>query len=353
MIKYYYLNQGLRKGKAMNTELSRNIDAARERAAYDAACKSLLSNKIILAWILKECVSEYKGYSAEDIAEKYIEGTPEISSSAVHPGGEKITGLNTIDSSVNEGEIAYDILFSSLIPETDDKLFMIINVEAQKKYNPGYPLIKRAIYYCSRLISSQYQKYFTSPHYDNIRKVYSIWVCPYPPVDKEDTITAYSIREINLVGDAKEAVADYDLMSAVMVCLGTHNSNDHKGLLELLEVLLSSSRSAAEKKSILENSFSIAMTREMEGEVTEMCNLSDVLEERALERGKAEGREEGKAEGREEGKAEGREEGIMIGVTNNIKQLMSNLKLTANQAMNALGIPPQEQPKYLEMIGQK
>ena len=98
-------------------------------------------------------------------------------------------------------------------------------------------------------------------------------------------------------------------------------------------MLLSSERTTAEKKNVLESRFGIAMTEEMEGEVTEMCNLSDVLEERAMEKGIA--------------------EGIMLGVTNNIKQLMVNLKMTAEQAMNALGIPQQEQAEYMKLIGQK
>ena len=47
------------------------------------------------------------------------------------------------------------------------------------------------------------------------------------------------------------------------------------------------------------------------------------------------------------------QKGIMLGVTNNIKQLMVNLKMTAEQAMNALGIPKQEQAEYMRLIGQK
>ena len=49
----------------------------------------------------------------------------------------------------------------------------------------------------------------------------------------------------------------------------------------------------------------------------------------------------------------GMQKGIMLGVTNNIKQLMVNLKMTAEQAMNALGIPKQEQAEYMRLIGQK
>lgn len=39
--------------------LLKNLAAAKDGAVYDAACKRLLANKSILAWILKECVEEY------------------------------------------------------------------------------------------------------------------------------------------------------------------------------------------------------------------------------------------------------------------------------------------------------
>lgn len=337
----------------MKTEISRNISAADGKAAYDAACKNVLSNKIILGWILKECVSEYKGCTAEEIAEKYIEGAPEIGREAVHRGGEKIVGLNSEDVTIDEGEVAYDILFSAQIPGSEESLSLIINIEAQKKFDPGYPLIKRALYYCSRLISSQYQRYFKKSQYDKLRKVYSIWICPYPPKNRQDTVTSYGISEKNLVGELKEEKANYDILTAMMICLGDGAGENHKGILELLEVLLSSDRTTAEKKNVLESRFGIAMTEEMEGEVTEMCNLSDVLEERAMEKGRAEGMEKGMEKGRAEGIEKGRAEGIMLGVTNNIKQLMENLKMTAEQAMNALGIPKQEQAEYMKLIGQK
>lgn len=43
--------------------LAKSITVAGEKAAYDAACKRLLANKIILAWIMKSCLEEYKDYS--------------------------------------------------------------------------------------------------------------------------------------------------------------------------------------------------------------------------------------------------------------------------------------------------
>ena len=40
--------------------LSKAVRLAQNKAAYDAACKRILAEKLILAWIMKECVEEYR-----------------------------------------------------------------------------------------------------------------------------------------------------------------------------------------------------------------------------------------------------------------------------------------------------
>ena len=42
----------------MENTLSKHISTADRSAAYDAACKRLLANKNILAWIMKCCLEE-------------------------------------------------------------------------------------------------------------------------------------------------------------------------------------------------------------------------------------------------------------------------------------------------------
>ena len=87
--------------KAEST-LAKMISTAGEKAAYDRACKRLLANKIILAWIMKSCLEEYRDCEISEIASKYIEGEAQISEVAVHPdeeaGSQQITGLNTEDN---------------------------------------------------------------------------------------------------------------------------------------------------------------------------------------------------------------------------------------------------------------
>ena len=169
---------------------------------------------------------------------------------------------------------------------------LIINIEARNDFYPGYPLIKRGIYYCSRMISAQYGTEFTNSHYENIKKVYSIWICMNPPKSRENSITRYYIAEENLAGSVKERKADYDLMAAVMICLGKEGDSG-TDLLKLLNVLLSTETGSQDKCQILEEDFHIKMTLALESEVSLMCNLSKGVEEKGIEKGRQEGRQEG------------------------------------------------------------
>ena len=309
--------------------LAKNIAAAGDRADYDAACKRLLANKVILAWIMKSCVEEFRDFTVDEIAEHYIEGSPQIAQTAVNPDevtdsqGEQIEGSKTEDSTIKEGTVTYDIRFYAVVPRTAETIKLILNVEAQSDFYPGYPIIKRGLYYCSRMISSQYGVEFTNGHYEKIRKAISIWICADPPKYRKNTITRYAVQEENVVGDIAEKRENYDLITAVLVCLGNEGDDKYTGILRLLEVLLSSERKPDEKKRILQDDFNIKMTRELESEVLLMCNLSKGIEEKGIK------------------------EGIKEGILSSIQNLMESMGWSAEQAMAALKIPESERVQYV------
>lgn len=272
------------------TTLAQSMDAAEQKAQYDAACKRVLAEKIILAWIMKHTMKEYAECTVDEIAKKYIEGTPEIATvPLLRDQTSLITGMSVEDTSITEGTVTYDIRFHAIIPATQEQIGLIINVEAQNDFYPGYPIIKRGIYYCCRMISSQYETEFTNAHYEKIKKVYSVWICMNPPKNRENSITEYALAERNIVGAVTETVADYDLMNVVIICLGTAESDNDNALLKLLNVLLSNEKSTKEKKQILEDEFDIAMTTKMESEVIGMCNLSEGVERKGIEKGLQQG----------------------------------------------------------------
>lgn len=309
----------------VESTLAKMISTAGEKAAYDNACKRLLANKIILAWIMKSCLEEYRDCGISEIASKYIEGEAQISEAAVYPDEEaeslQITGLNTEDSTINEGIVTYDIRFRAIVPGTGERISLIINVEAQNDFYPGYPIVKRNLYYCCRLVSSQYGTEFTNSHYEKIKKVYSIFICMNPPNYRKNTINQYSIQEENLIGEFGENVEYYDLLTGIIICLGDVE-DEMTGILKLLEVLLSSERSPKEKREILQEEFNIKMTQELEREVSEMCNLSEGVEQK----------------------------GIAKGITASIRNLMESMGWSIEQAMDALQIPTEERNGYLNML---
>ena len=119
--------------------------AEERKALYDAACKKVLSEKGIAAHILKSCVEEYKDVPVEDIIHKYIQGKPEIGRIMVQEETvlTRIGNEQTEDSSEREGTVFYDIRFTALAPSSRDIIELIINIEAQNDFHPGYSLLKR------------------------------------------------------------------------------------------------------------------------------------------------------------------------------------------------------------------
>lgn len=270
-------------------QLSEKIDITDKKAQYDENVKYLLSEKIILAHILVYAVKEYSGMKPEEVVE-LIEGTPQVSKIAVNPGESnmpEITGDNVEDVIPYEGKITYDIRFRALAPEKDELIQLIVDVEAQKDYYPGYDLLTRGIYYGARMISAQKGSEFVGDDYDKIKKVYSIWICMNVPDYAENTITEYGIQKRNIAGIFPDDKGRYDLMSVIMICLSKKvvQAEADTKLQRLMETLLSSEMTKAEKKTIIESEYGIPMVQEIERRVNTMCNLSEAIEERGIEQG--------------------------------------------------------------------
>jgi hypothetical protein len=311
------------------TTLAQSLRNSEEGIRYDAACKRVLSEKIILAHIMKGCLSEYQDCDVNEIAEKYIEGQPEIGTDPVLPDENDptiIQGLDTADKSLHEGTITYDIRFHAIAPGTGEPIGLVINVEAQKDFHPGYPLMKRAVYYCSRMLSSQYGRVFTNSHYEKLEKVYSIWVCIQPSQERGNTINRYHLIEEQLVGAAQEPPSHYDLLTVVFICLGEADKATQNSVLRLLDVVFSPEPNYTQKRKILQDDFHVAMTDTLSKEVESMSNLSEGLIEETARK-------------------------VTQEVTqkkdlSHIQNLVEGLNISIEQAMKLLKIPDAECQKY-------
>lgn len=139
---------------------------------YDLQSKKLLMNKEIIWYLMKELIPEYKNSTKEEIIACIEDGDP---------NKKYIEGLNTEDLSDENSKVVYVILFTAKLPKSSQKISLYINFEAQNNLNTGYPIVKRAIYYACRLITHQGAKNGHIKRYDDLKKVYSIWICTNPP----------------------------------------------------------------------------------------------------------------------------------------------------------------------------
>lgn len=275
-----------------NTHISNVLEGNDNKDRYDAEVKKILSDKTVLSWILKYTVAEFEGCPVEEIRE-CIEGEPEVGTHRVCPGHtpEAITGLATEDKVPGEGMVTYDVRFFVITPGRE-RLKLIVNVEGQKKFHPGYDLVTRSVFYCARMLSAQLDTEFTGENYDDMKKVYSIWICMEVPEDKQYTITAYKMRPEEMHGHGS-GDSRYDLMESVFVCLGKEEEAEKGNALHgMLSTLFSERLQPEEKEKILEEDYNFITSIEVEGGLRQMCNLSDLVEERGIRKGLEKGRQE-------------------------------------------------------------
>ena len=271
----------------MNTEIANAVNAAGDKAQYDTRVKRLLAQKIILAHILVKTVDEFKGMKPEDVV-KYIEGEPSISVVPVEPGlanmektdaaGQRIVGLNTENAEINEGLVRFDIIFYVRMKNGLSQI--IVNIEAQKDEPTEYKILNRAIFYVSRLISSQKERDFVNTNYDDIKQVFSIWIC----MNMDDN----SLSHIHLTKDEMLKPCNWkgnlDLLNIVLIGI-TNEIPEHDEKYEmhrLIGTLLSGELKEQEKLDIIEHEYNIPISQEFREDVSIMCNLSQGIEDKAI-----------------------------------------------------------------------
>ena len=271
----------------MNTEIKNTILTTDKDAQYDESAKRLLGQKSILVHILVKTVDEFAGMDPKDVV-PYIEGEPFINTVPIETGltntvikndESRVIGINSENPELHEGMIRFDIIF--YVRMRDELSQIIINVEAQKDEPNGYDILNRAIFYVSRMISSQKERDFSNSNYNDIKRVYSIWVCMNMPEN--------SLEHIHLVKDSivnsHAWKGKMDLVNIVMIGLSEElpKHEEKYELHRLLGALLSQDLTVNEKLDIIGNEYAIPMEKDFREDVSIMCNLSLGIREDATE----------------------------------------------------------------------
>ena len=152
----------------------------------------------------------------------------------------------------------------------------------QKDEPTQYKILNRAIFYASRLVSSQKERDFVNTNYDDIKQVFSIWICM--------NMDYNSLSHIHLTKDEMLRPYDWkgniDLLNIVLIGItnAVPNHDENYELHRLIGALLSSELKEQEKLDIIEQEYNIPISSELREDVKTMCNLSTGIEERATEK---------------------------------------------------------------------
>lgn len=230
-----------------SADMLETIAIVGDAARYDAQALAILKNKVLLAHILKAYVSEVKNNSIEEIV-SFMDEDILVRMVGVDPNKKIIPNVaeqKTESKIVGEGTIRFDLRFNLHIPEQAKPIKIIVDVEAQGKVETlKYNLVTRVIYYLCRLVSEQQGSEFVDSNYDDIKKVYSIWICM--PAKRNSSVQTYSIKE-NLEYGTYGNDGRYDIIEGVVIRLGDDYKSESDELLKTLTTIFSSSISKEEK----------------------------------------------------------------------------------------------------------
>lgn len=262
-----------------NETMQDALSAGEIGTKYDQAAKMLWRNREILAPLLKYAIRELADLPVEDIirlidADSISEDTPvsDLPPTAIPQSTEL--------GSATEKPITYDFRFKVKNPKlstTDLLVVMHVDLEFQNSYRPvlkngkSYPIIKRAIYYTARGISSQLGRITKKTNYSDLEKMISIWlVNEQIPLALQNTATRYYISKEDFIGDTDEPTDNYDLMEIIIIRRG-ENGDITKPIFDFLKGVFDADIQAIDRYT------PVSDNPELVKEVTDMPGMSQTI----------------------------------------------------------------------------
>ena len=136
--------------------------------------------------------------------------------------------------------------------------------------------------------------------------------------------------------DREFSNSEYDKLSVIIICLNEKLKKGTEGTLHgFLNTLLSPEMDRKEKEESLERDYGLKMEYELGEELSEMCNLSEAIEENAKKRGKLQGLNEGI------------QKGIQILIEDNLEEKIPEDRII-EKLQKKFKLNKEEAVKYLE-----
>lgn len=288
--------------------------------------KKFFSRKEVLAGILLGVIPEFKYSTFEDVQNSIETSEFNVLNAEV---------LNSADIE-DPQKVIYDILVMVYVPKTGrQEVHLLFDLEMQYDYRPGYPLMNRAVYYTSRLITKQR---IEKAKYAKLLPVRSTWISvKNVPRDLQNRMVHITLEAHDSAGiDLSERFDGIDLIGIDFILLSESynwNSGDDT-TVKFLQSIFNNRLSNREFNPFIE------VTSEIESEVialtTDLDHYNAELDAEL---------EAGRAEGRVEGRAEGRAEGI---ISTAVKFGVTDIDAISSMLIDELHITQEEANVYIE-----
>ena len=247
---------------------------------YDQKFKQLFMKKEFLTPILKNIVPEYKYCPLETIE------------ALINPHGDTRVNPSVYDSEdCGKGEetvTRYDVLVDCALPGGAEVCVdLFFDLEMQRENKPGYPIPKRGVYYCCRLISRQIEA-LGEESYNQLKPVYSVWIL-INDIPKEFENSVYtaglsgSFNNCNTSASQLNEQIDLIHLSLIYLSEDFKVEEDQDDLIKYLQSVFTKQVGNPEVNPYYEYSSRI------EEEVDEMMSIRESFEQRGRAKGRAEG----------------------------------------------------------------
>ena len=161
------------------------------------------------------------------------------------------------------------------------------------------------VYYTSNLITSQKGTLFSGDDYENLCRVYSVWLCPMA-AQEQPAIDQFGMNVSRVFGEGSLEIPPeyYDLQKILFCQFNLYSKLQGVSVHRFLQLLLTECAPVEERLNELHRDYGITITKESET----MCNLTYELYIHAKHEGEIEGEIKGEIKGRIEGEIKGKNE---------------------------------------------
>ncbi len=294
------------------------------QSVTDLGAKTVFRNMRLAAELFRNLTDEFRDCTEEEIEEcivKDSEGRPLEFKDELYSLGTDLVRLDT--------------LLEAKVPGKDETVRIRFNVETQANLSVRYPLKHRAQMYAAMLLATQNKESKGVNKYLNLKRSYTVWICPRAPERLDGKVVRYSMLPYGEIPEGEEMDS---LMNVVFVYPGKPNENDTGSVTDMLSLIFSDAMDVEKRQKLLKERYKIQL---------DLFSLMDVLYVTDyVSEAKQEGYESGKAEGRAEGLKEGeirKSAGAIVGI-------MQKFNCPLEEALDAVRVSEEDRDEVLRLV---